>query len=59
MTTESKPPRISREIVNHLREVLPRKPYSPADSSSAILYSEGKQYVVDYLAQLLENQDGL
>jgi len=51
-----KEPRVTKALVEYLKEVLPRPDFAPGDTIEKIMYEEGRNSVILFLEDLQERQ---
>lgn len=50
-------PRVTKTLLEALKEFFPKKNYSPDDTSNFIFHEEGKQFVINFLEKIKEEQE--
>jgi|TARA_R100001530_G_scaffold16819_1_gene14649 hypothetical protein len=56
MKSEIKEPKVSKALVEYLKEVLPQVGYTPDNTLPEIMYDSGKLSVIRFLEDLHERQ---
>ena len=50
------PPYIDPLLVEFLRDMFPKREYTPADEMAHIMFEEGKQNMISVLERIVEDQ---